>query len=101
MRSKGDESNQGRGGKGRRDIVASDRNGPVVALIATHPTDDLMLISTRGMIVRIEAGSVRLTRRAAKGVRVINLSKSDSLASLARIAESEGNHVEPSASTDD
>ncbi len=78
---------QNRGGKGRRDIVTSRRNGPVVGLLAVHPDDDLMLISTGGMIVRIEAGSVRQTGRAAQGVRAINLVEGDALVSVARVAD--------------
>jgi len=78
---------QNRGGKGRRDIVTSGRNGRVVGLLAVDPQDDLMLISTGGMIVRINAGTVRQTGRATQGVRVINLAKKDTLTSVARIAE--------------
>ncbi len=78
---------QSRGGKGRRDIATSERNGPAVGLLAVSPEDDLMLITTRGMIVRINAGTIRQTGRAAQGVRVINLLDGDTLASVARIAE--------------
>jgi DNA gyrase subunit A len=81
---------QGRGGKGRRDIVTNDRNGEVVGLLVVEPEDDLMLISTRGKIVRIKAKSVRQTGRAAQGVKVIQLDDEDVLASVARIAEEDG-----------
>ncbi len=78
---------QGRGGKGRRDIVTNERNGHVVGLLAVNPEDDeLMLITTGSMIVRIEADGIRQTGRAAQGVRVINLVEGDTLAGLARIA---------------
>ncbi|MCX5660389.1 MAG: DNA gyrase subunit A [Planctomycetota bacterium] len=78
---------QSRGGKGRRDIAASDRNGDVVGILAVEPANDLMVISVRGMIVRINAGSVRQTGRGAQGVKVINLESGDSLAAVARIAD--------------
>jgi len=78
---------QGRGGKGRRDIVVNERNGQVVSLLAVRPQDDLMLISVGGMIVRINADSVRQTGRATQGVRVINLVQGDTLAGVARIAD--------------
>ena len=48
--------------------------------------DELMLITTGSMIVRIEAESIRKTGRAAQGVRVINLVEGDTLAGVARIA---------------
>lgn len=87
----GSTRTQGRGGKGRRDIVTNKRNGPVMGLITTSPHDDLMLISSRGMIVRIEGDSVRQTGRGTQGVRVINLGEDDTLAAVARIADDNGN----------
>ena len=94
QRDDGTTHPQGRGGKGRRDIVVNQRNGPVVALLATQDDDDLMMISTRGMIVRINAGTIRQTGRAAQGVRVINVSQEDALASVARVADEEKDQVE-------
>jgi len=82
---------QNRGGKGRRDIVTNPRNGGVIGLLAVKPEDDLMLISTGGMIVRIKASSVRQTGRAALGVRVINLVTNDTLTGVARIADEDSN----------
>ena len=78
---------QGRGGKGRRDIATTDRNGDVVSLLAVHPEDDLVLITSGGMIVRINAGTIRQTGRGTQGVRVINLVEGDSLVAVARIAD--------------
>ena len=80
---------QNRGGKGRRDILTNKRNGTVVSLLAVQPSDDLMLISTGGMIVRITSDSIRKTGRATQGVRVINLADEDTLTGVARIAEAE------------
>jgi len=78
---------QGRGGKGRRDIQATTRNGAVVALRRILPADDLMLITSNGMIVRINAETIRQTKRAAAGVRVIRLSADDKLAGVARVKD--------------
>ncbi|MCC6683028.1 MAG: DNA gyrase subunit A [Phycisphaeraceae bacterium] len=78
---------QSRGGKGRKDIAADDRNGQVVALQLVKPEDDLMFITTAGMIVRINADTVRRTGRGTKGVRCINLAEGDKLASVARVAD--------------
>ncbi len=80
---------QNRGGKGRRDIAANQRNGHVIGLLAVSPGDGLMLISTGGMIVRIDTDTIRQTGRGAQGVRVINLNKTDTLAGVARIEEDE------------
>ncbi|MCC7408813.1 MAG: DNA gyrase subunit A, partial [Phycisphaeraceae bacterium] len=82
---------QSRGGKGRRDINTSDRNGTVVALHAVRPEHGLVLITTGGMIMRINAGTVRQTGRAAQGVRVINLTSGDTLAGAALVEEEQEN----------
>ena len=80
---------QRRGGKGRRDMAVNDRNGVIVTLLGTRNDDDLMLISTRGMLVRINAGTIRRTGRGSQGVRVIKIDAPDVLASVARIADDE------------
>ena len=85
---------QNRGGKGRKDITVNQRNGQVVELLKVTPDDDLVLISTGGMIVRIKGGTVRETGRGAQGVRVINLQDGDKLAAVARIVdEDDGEEV--------
>ena len=76
---------QGRGGKGRRDMKTT--RGPVVTIRRVGPGDDLMLITTQGMIVRIAADTVRQTARNTQGVRVINLTAADQLVGVARVAE--------------
>ena len=78
---------QGRGGKGRRDIQTTARNGSVVALRRIISADDLMLITVNGMIVRINAQTIRQTKRASSGVRVISLSAGDKLAGVARVKD--------------
>ncbi|MEM1107178.1 MAG: DNA gyrase subunit A [Planctomycetota bacterium] len=80
---------QGRGGKGRRDIQTTARNGNVVALRRITPEDDLMLITVNGMIVRISAETIRQTKRASAGVRVITLSADDKLVGVARVKDEE------------
>lgn len=89
---------QSRGGKGRRDIQTTARNGEVVEIRRILPVDDLMLITVNGMIVRIGAETIRQTKRASSGVRVISLSAGDKLAAVARVKD-EGD--DESASADD
>lgn len=81
----GSTRTQGRGGKGRRDMKTT--KGPVVVIRRVQPTDDLMLITSKGMIVRIAAETVRQTGRGTQGVRVINLTAGDKLVGVARVAE--------------
>lgn len=76
---------QSRGGKGRKDMNITSKNGPVVALLATTDADDLMLITQTGMIVRIAAETVRQTGRGTQGVKVVNLKSDDQLVAVARV----------------
>jgi len=81
---------QSRGGKGRIDIRTTDRNGNVVSVRAVPPGEDVMLISQKGMLVRIPADSISLIGRATQGVRVINLKAGDRLVAAARVMEKDG-----------
>jgi len=83
----GSTRTQGRGGKGRRDITVNDRNGPVVALRAVSELDGLMVVTSRGMIIRIACESIRQTGRGAKGVRIINLVEDDTVSGVAKIVD--------------
>jgi DNA gyrase subunit A len=77
---------QKRGGKGLRDIRTSDRNGPVVAVLSVHDGDDIMLITTGGMVNRTHVSEIRLIGRNTQGVRIMNLAEGDKIASVAKIA---------------
>ena len=81
---------QNRGGKGRRDIQSTSRNGPVVAVRCVRETDGLMFVSEGGMIVRIGAATIRQIGRNTQGVRVVNLKPDDRLIAAARLAEEDG-----------
>jgi len=80
---------QSRGGKGRIDIKRSARNGDTVCVMAVTPDEDVVLITQKGMLVRIAVDSISRIGRGTQGVRVINLKNEDSLVAAARVAESE------------
>ncbi|MBI2922700.1 MAG: hypothetical protein HYY18_16735 [Planctomycetes bacterium] len=82
---------QARGGMGIINIRASQRNGPVVSLKAVAPGDDIVMITQQGMVVRTNAGTIKQTRRAAQGVRLISLHDGDRLVSLAVVEEDDRN----------
>ncbi|HRQ74825.1 MAG TPA: DNA gyrase subunit A [Phycisphaerales bacterium] len=79
---------QSRGGKGRRDIRTTARNGRVVAIKCIEETDSLMFISAGGMIVRVAADSISRIGRNTQGVRLVNLKSDDRLIAAARVMES-------------
>ncbi|MDD2942730.1 MAG: DNA gyrase subunit A [bacterium] len=81
---------QSRGGKGIIDIKTSDRNGPVVASKWVEDSDQVMLITTSGKVIRIPVSSVSVVGRNTQGVRLINLEEGETVAAVARIADVEG-----------
>jgi DNA gyrase subunit A len=86
-----------RGGKGVTNISTSERNGKVIASLAVHPGDQLMLISRLGQVVRTGVDQIRSTGRTAQGVTIIGLDDGDILTSVARCPadDSDDEAVEP------
>lgn len=80
---------QRRGGKGVKDIRASERNGAVVGIVPVQDSDDIMLITLQGMVTRIQASEIRIVGRNTQGVRVISPNEGDKLASVAKVAREE------------
>ncbi|MFO1398882.1 MAG: DNA gyrase subunit A [Burkholderiales bacterium] len=79
----------GRGTKGMIAIQQSERNGQVVAAALVHPDDEVMLISTGGVLIRTPVKSIREMSRSTQGVTLINLSEGEKLAGIERVAESD------------
>ena len=76
---------QRRGGKGLRDIKTTDRNGPVIGILAVQDGDDILMMSATGKIQRIRAVDINVIGRNTQGVRVMRLDEDDKLVSVARI----------------
>jgi len=76
---------QGRAGKGIIDIKTGGRNGNVVAMLQVRDTDDLLVITTKGKMIRIHAADVSSQGRNTLGVRIIDLEPDDRVGSVARI----------------
>jgi DNA gyrase subunit A len=87
---------QRRGGKGVIDIRTSDRNGRVVGTLAVRDGDEIMLITSQGMVNRTKADEIRQVGRNTQGVRVMGLDEGDKVVTAAKIAqvELEGNQPE-------
>ena len=79
----------GRGTKGMIAIQTSDRNGKLVAAVLVEPSDEIMLISTGGVLIRTGVESIREMGRSTQGVTLINLDEGTFLASVEKVAESE------------
>ena len=79
----------GRGTKGMIAIQQSERNGQVVAASLVRPEDEVMLISTGGVLIRTSVSSIREMGRSTQGVTLINLGEGEKLAGLERVVETE------------
>ncbi len=75
-----------RGGKGVTTMNVTEKTGKVVAALAVHDTDELMLMTSKGQSVRIRVGAnIRETGRNAQGVRLMNLSEGELIQDVASV----------------
>jgi len=79
----------GRGTQGMIAIQCSERNGPLLAARLVSPDDQIMLITTGGVLIRTRVSEVREQGRSTQGVRLINLDEGEKLAGLEKIVESD------------
>ena len=79
----------GRGTKGMIAIQQSERNGRVVAATLVRPTDEIMLITDKGVLVRTRVSEIRELGRATQGVTLIALDDGAKLSGLQRIVEND------------
>jgi DNA gyrase subunit A len=84
----------GRGTKGMIAIQTSERNGKVVAAALVSPEDQIMLITTGGVLVRTRVSEIREMGRSTQGVTLINVDEGTHLSGLQRIAESDSDDDE-------
>ena len=84
-----DYPRKGKGGQGNIAINTGERNGDLVAATLVSPNDDLMLITSGGVLIRTKVEQVRETGRTAAGVKLINLDEGTTLVSIEPVAESD------------
>ncbi|MDZ7594534.1 MAG: DNA gyrase subunit A [Thiobacillus sp.] len=70
-------------------IQTSERNGRVVAATLVKPDDEIMLITTGGVLIRTRVNEIRAMSRSTQGVTLINLDKGEKLISLEKVAETD------------
>ena len=76
---------QGRAGKGIIDIKTGGRNGNVVAMLQIRDLDDILVVTTKGKIIRFHAADVSAQGRNTWGVRIIDLEADDRVGSVCRV----------------
>ncbi|HLD50602.1 MAG TPA: DNA gyrase subunit A [bacterium] len=88
---------QSRGGKGIINVKVTGKNGKVVNVMTVNPEEDeLVIVTTGGMVVRCPAEQIRTSGRNAQGVRVIRLKDGHKVAAVARVVEKEEDENEDS-----
>ncbi|MDE1921259.1 MAG: DNA gyrase subunit A [Candidatus Omnitrophica bacterium] len=76
---------QSRAGKGIINVKLTDKNGPVVGVMAVSDADEIMAVTKQGMVVRSSPSEIRETGRSAVGVRLISLDAGDKVSSIAHV----------------
>jgi DNA gyrase subunit A len=91
----GDYRVTNRGGKGVKTINVTEKTGALVSIKNVTDGDDLMIITEAGVTIRVSVVEIRMTGRAAQGVKLINLREDDCIASVARVEITEIEEVIP------
>ena len=94
---------QSRAGKGVISVKVTDKNGPAISFHQVWETDEIMLITADGMILRTKIRDIREIGRNAQGVRLMDLPDEDRIVGVAKLAESEEEEdlAEPSDSSEE
>ena len=71
----------------------TEKNGPLVGVTVVDGSEDLMLITDAGVIIRLEVDGVSQTGRATIGVRLIKLDQGTKVASLTRVKSEDNSEI--------
>ena len=82
-------SPQNRGGKGVKCYKITEKTGNVVGMKAVNDTDEIMMINTEGIIIRMECSGISKLGRITSGVKLINLHQNEKVASIAKVRQTE------------
>ena len=80
----------GRGGKGVVAMAVNDRNGSLVASFPVADSDEIMLVTDAGQLIRVPVAGIRIAGRATQGVIVFDTADEERVVSVDRIGEAEG-----------
>ncbi|PSL39989.1 DNA gyrase subunit A [Planomicrobium soli] len=76
---------QTRGGMGIKTCQITDKNGPLVAVRTVSGTEDIMLITVNGILIRMDVNDISTTGRSTQGVRLIKLGEDEVVATVAKV----------------
>jgi len=93
---------QSRGGKGIKTHNVTERSGYVVGLKVVEPTEDLMIVTVTGVIIRLEIKGISTMGRYTQGVKLIRLDEGEEVGSVAKVpAHEDSEGTEDESSTDE
>ena len=90
-----------RGGKGVKTINITEKTGYLVALKDVTDKDDLMIITRKGLTIRIPVADLRVMGRATQGVKLINIKENDAIAAVAKVMHNEDEIVDEDNNVED
>jgi DNA gyrase subunit A len=79
----------GRGGKGIVAMTVNERNGPLVASFPVEHTDQIMLVTDRGQLIRTPVDDIRIAGRSTQGVTLFHVAEGETVASVGHLTEEE------------
>ena len=80
---------QNRGGSGLRNYKITDKTGPLIGLTPVNSNEELMIINSSGVIIRIRIAEISVKGRVTQGVKLINLGDDETVISIAKISEAQ------------
>ena len=78
---------QNRGGKGVKCYKITEKTGNVIGVKAVNEDNEIMIINTEGIVIRMECAGISILGRVASGVKLINLDSNTKVASIAKVRE--------------
>ena len=91
---------QNRGGKGAKCYKITEKTGNVIGAKAVNEENEIMMITTEGIIIRLQCSDISILGRITSGVKLINLSDGVTVASFAKVREKDEDKAEKESSED-
>ena len=91
---------QNRGGKGVKGYKITEKTGNVIGAKAVNEENEIMMITTEGIIIRLQCSDISILGRITSGVKLINLSEGVTVASFAKVREKDEDKAEKESSED-
>lgn len=91
---------QNRGGKGIRCYKITDKTGDLIGVKAVNDEDEIMMITTEGIIIRMEVSDISVIGRSTSGVKLVNMEDGITVASVAKVKEEDLMEQEENSASD-